>query len=187
MRRLAALLGLVVFVYPSAGRACMNGTLIEKDEMVRRLNVAEVELEAGGYAKARGHLLLRGDEVVWDQRLDRRRRLLLAVVNLRMGKTRAAERVFRRHLQKKPDDPRLRAWLAESLAPRTGFDAVEAWRILDDLERRDLMPEPEAWAALARLRERDRDREGRDRAVARCRATARRPETCPVFASLASR
>jgi hypothetical protein len=177
MRRLLPLL-LILVGAPSAAWPCINGTLLEKDEMIKRLLLAEKAIEARDFMKARTHLVLGRDETLLDRRLDQRRRLLLGVVNLRLGKTRAAERTFRAFLRAQKEDPLLRAWLAQSLADRTGFDAVEAWRILDDLERRDLVPEAEAWVALARLRHRDHDWEGRERALRRCRAMARDATTC---------
>jgi hypothetical protein len=67
-----------------------------------------------------------------------------------------------------------------------GYQEMEARQILLDLERRDLVPDADAWAALAKLRNGAGEDQDRDRAVARCRAVARDARTCPDF-SVASR
>jgi predicted Zn-dependent protease len=166
---------------------CLNGTLIEQDEMIRRLHLAEKAIDQGDWKKARAILVLRSDEILEDARLDKRRALLLATVNLRVGRTQAAARAFRRFLRHRKDDPVLRARLAEAEADHGGDQEVEARLILSDLERRDLVPDAEAWAALARVRHRDSDFVGRDRALARCFATARDPSATCLKLSLASR
>jgi predicted Zn-dependent protease len=165
--------------------ACLNGTILEQDEVVKRLHLAENAIEARDWERAKKVLALR-DEHILDDRLLRRRALLMAVVNLRLGNTRPAARAFRAFLRSRKDDPVLRARLAEAEMDHGGYQEIEARHILLDLERRDLMPDGEAWAALARLRNSAGEDVDRDRAVARCRAVAPDPRTCPDF-SVASR
>jgi predicted Zn-dependent protease len=175
------MLGIAVLV------GCLNGTILEQDEMVKRLHLAEAAIEARDFEKARRALAARGEEHWLDDRLLARRDRLMATVNLRLGNTKAAARAFRRFLRQKKDDPVLRARLAEAEADHGGHQEVEARLILADLERRDLVPDAEAWAALARLRHRDDDFAGRDRALARCFATARDATATCLQLSLASR
>src|SRR5688572_16600851 len=109
------MLGITVLV------GCLNGTILEQDEMVKRLHLAESAIEARDYEKARRALAARGEEHWLDDRLFRRRTLLMATVNLRLGKTRPAARAFRAFLRHKKDDPVLRARLAEAELDHGGY------------------------------------------------------------------
>jgi predicted Zn-dependent protease len=152
-------------------RACLNGVLMERDEAIKRVARAEKDLERAHYRRVLRSL--DADEYLVDEALLRKIETLKAVAQLRLGRKRAAEVTLRRLLRRTPEDPYLRTRLAESLAGRTGDDPIEAWRILDELEARDLIPDAQGYATLARLRERAKDREGRDRAVEECRRRAR--------------
>lgn len=155
---------------PSAD-ACLNGVIMEQDEIVKNLRLAEKALEEGHNKKALR--LLQADHYMSDSsRLLRRIRMVQAVARMRVGKTRGPERVFRKLLKKDKDNPYLRTRLAEALHQRRGEDAIEAWRIMDDLEARDLIPDARGYAVLARLRKRNKDLAGYDRAVMVCQRMA---------------
>lgn len=156
---------------PSSAEACLNGTIMEQSEVVRNIKLAEKAL---GKGKNRRVLrLLDADHYMVDSpRLLKRVRMLKTVARMRIGKTKGAERTFRKLLSKDKDNPYLQARLAEALHKRRGHDAVEAWRIMDDLEERDLIPDAHGYAVLARLRKRNKDTAGHKRAIAACRAMA---------------
>jgi predicted Zn-dependent protease len=63
--------------------------------------------------------------------------------------------------------------------------ARDAQPILDDLEERDLIPEADTWAALAKLRKLQGDAAGQERATKRCVARAGKlaPQICPTPAA----
>jgi predicted Zn-dependent protease len=104
-----------------------------------------------------------------------RLQLLQMVAELRLGEDvlEALEAVAANNLP----SPYLRARLAEAMGKTTERRA-EALKILDELEKQDLMPDAEAWADLARLRNASGDAAGRERAVARCLKVSRRPSIC---------
>jgi predicted Zn-dependent protease len=165
-------------VRPAA--ACLNGVVMELDEAVKAVARAEKDLERGQYTQVL--LSLDADHYKVGDPLLRKIETLQAVARLRLGKSRVAERELRRLLRREPDSPYLLTRLAESLAGRSGDDPIEAWRILDQLEAKDLIPDADGYATLARLRARARDREGSKRAVTECLRRARDPRVCPSTA-----
>lgn len=159
-------------VFPVASaHACLNGTIMEEDEMVKNVRLAERALERGQARKAL-RLLEAEHYMTSSKALLAKVKTVKAVAQLRTGKAKRAERVFRNMLKKDRDNPFLMTRLAESLHERKGEDAVEAWRILDDLEERDLIPDARGFAVLATLRARANDDVGEKRALARCKAMA---------------
>ncbi|MCB9548244.1 MAG: hypothetical protein H6706_20695 [Myxococcales bacterium] len=82
-----------------------------------------------------------------------------------------ARGVLARELAARPDDPVVVALDAEARGA-AGTDALE------DLARRDLMPDAWAWRALAAGRAHRGDAAGRDAALTRCRAVATPGVTC---------
>jgi len=161
--------------------ACLNGVMMHTDEAVKRVAQARRAIDRGHYRKALR--LVAADHYMFDSnRLSRQIRTVKAVASLRLGRTKTAERRLRRLLRGHQSDPYLRTRLAESIAGRTGHWAVEAFHILDELEKKDLIPDAHGFAALAKLRHRNKDSEGRDRAVAQCRKRARKKSMCPSFA-----
>jgi predicted Zn-dependent protease len=155
---------------PSAD-ACMNGVIMEQSEIVKNLRLAEKALEQGHNKKALR--LLQADHYMSDSsKLLRRIRMVQAVARMRVGKTKGPERVFRNLLKKDKDNPYLRTRLAEALHQRLGEDAIEAWRIMNDLEARDLVPDAQGYVVLARLRKRNKDSAGYARAVMVCQRMA---------------
>ena len=153
-------------VQPSAD-ACLNGMIMEQDEAVKNVKLAEKALLEGDNAAA--YRLLEADHyMVSSKPLMNRIRALKAVANLRRGKKKNVARVFRALLKKDKDNPYLLTRLAEALHKRRGKDAVEAWQIIDDLEKRDLIPDAHGYAVLARLRRRAKDLKGYRRAIQQC-------------------
>jgi hypothetical protein len=179
MRTFICGIALLVFSLPWAppdAEACLNGTIMEQNEVVRNLRLAEKALGKG--QNKRALRLLRADHYMVDSpRLLKRVRIVKTVARMRSGKTKGAERTFRKLLAKDKDNPYLQARLAEALHKRRGHDAVEAWRIMDDLEERDLIPDAHGYAVLARLRKRNKDAKGQERALAACRAMAGKRDT----------
>jgi hypothetical protein len=168
--------------------ACINGTIIHQDEVVRRVRLAERALEDGDARRARNLLSVAADDHLQAElHVLYRWNTLAAVAAMRVGDGRTAEKTFRELVKARKDDPVARAWLAESLADRTGGAAVEAWQIFADLVARDLVPDGFAWSAIARLRHRKGDVAGRDEAVKRCRLVAANKKTCPAFFQLSAR
>ena len=155
----------------ASAHACLNGTIMEEDEVVKNVLLAERALEKGEARKALR--LLDADHYMTSSRpLLAKIETIKAVAQLRTGKAKRAERVFRNMLKKDRDNPFLMTRLAESLHTRKGEEAVEAWRILDDLEERDLIPDAHGFAVLASLRARANDAAGELRARTRCKEMA---------------
>jgi hypothetical protein len=159
----------LIFAAPEA-EACLNGVIMEQSEVVQNLRIAEKALEKGKNKKVLR--LLNADHFMVDGALMKRVRIVKAVAKLRLGKTKGPERLFRNLLKKDKENPYLKARLAEALHKRRGDDAVEAWKIMDDLEERDLIPDAHGYAVLAKLRQRSNDVKGHERAIAACRVMA---------------
>lgn len=172
---LAVVVVCAVMVRPAD--ACINGVVMEKEEAVKKIARAQKAMDKGKYRRALR--LLKADHYFVSGKQMRKISLIKAVARLRLGKTRSAERYFRRRLKKDADNPFLLARLAEALSTRKGDDAIEAWKILDDLEKRDLIPDAHGYAVLARLRKRASDEEGYARAVTACRKMAADVSICP--------
>jgi hypothetical protein len=175
--------------------ACDNAVLLESSEMAKRVASAEQALMEGNYLlvlrklDGRGHWL-EGDRETKlttlsnDPALNRRALLVVATAAIRDGRYRIHRDLGIAQLDEllasDRDNPILRARLAEGLVLRDDSpeDRREAAEILVDLERRDLVPEAEAWAALARLRK-GKDLAGYTRAVMNCQKLSRRQDVCP--------
>lgn len=185
MRPLCSLLCLLAMGLVDArpAAACLNGVIMEQEDAARLVARAERDLERGNYRRVLRSL--QADHYSVNRPLMRKISTLQAVAHLRLGNARAAERRLRRLLRHDEQDPYLLARFAESLAERKGERAIQAWRILDDLEQRDLIPDAHAYAALARLRERAGDAEGQARAVRMCHLRASDRSICPGQATAA--
>lgn len=171
------LIALLVLLSPAAALACLNGVFLEKNEAAKLVAKVEKMLDEG---KARlAFNTVPPEFEVDNQALNVRLQLLQAVARARMGKARATIPTLREILSWKSDDPYRRARLAEALVS-ANQSPKEALGILADLETRDLMPDAEGWAALARLRAAQKDTAGRDRALAKCKAVAKRAEVCQI-------
>jgi predicted Zn-dependent protease len=181
MRRIALAVSVAValWAWTNPAEACLNGVIMEHDEAVKKVARAQKAMDKGKYRKVLR--LLRADHYDFvGAHLLRRIRTLQAVARLRTGRTKSAERTLRNLLKKDKDNPFLRTRLAEAMAGRKGMDAIEAWKILNKLEKEDLIPDAHGYATLAVLRHRANDSKGRDRAITRCRAMAKDKSICPL-------
>ncbi|MBX3208954.1 MAG: hypothetical protein KF764_28235 [Labilithrix sp.] len=77
----------------------------------------------------------------------------------------------------RPNDPRSQADLAEART-RLARTRAEGVRVLEDLDRRDLLGSPYAYLALARARRTAGDDGGADAALRRCAVMAANPSRC---------
>lgn len=171
-------------VAPTVSDACMNAVMMEAKEAAKLVAKVEAALEEGKPKKA--YYLIPEEAEVNDPKLGHRLDVLRAVARLRLGHTSIALQILTYQAKQKPDDPYLTARLAEAqTAAKKNLD--EALAKLADLEKRDLMPDAEGWATLARLYDGKADAGGRDRALARCKQIAKRAEVCAINAKVATR
>lgn len=202
-------LALVVTLIPSTALPCGNAVILKTKQAAQLLVNAEKAIQDGDYKRAISSLERRsglryryrqpapdpdgmprfmhepGGYHLSDPSLQHRWDLLLAVAHLRANDA-PMEKVEREllRLQDKRKSPYLQARLAEAQA-RLGKRA-EALEALAKLEKADVMPDAEGYAALAELRNEKGDTEGRDRALERCRkmASKRPARAVPVCPSL---
>lgn len=159
--------------------ACGNETQMQQasHQLVRK---AEEALAQGRNRRA---MLLLDHTYAKDRALGLRITRVAAVAEMRYLKSWDTDdpkyhvaplKALRQLLKGAPDDPYLRARVAEALSYKPGGDD-EALTLLADLAERDLMPDAEAWATLALLRGRRGDEAGRAAAMERCARIS--PET----------
>lgn len=190
--------GLVIVAMMMMGRepadACINPMRIAKDQAVAVIARAESLIADGQYPAALTEL--GGAEPVFvygwlqyevrDEVLQRKLELLAATAALRTGgaHTPHARDTLEDLLSMDAENPVLIARVAEARMA-TAFDERDraaALAALTDLAQRDLMPDAESYAVLARLRLADHDDVGATAAHARCAAMARRPAICADLA-----
>lgn len=87
--------------------------------------------------------------------------------------------VLERQSSAKRDDVGLKTDLAEAMS-RVPERRAEAFAILDDLAKRDLIASPEGYAALAALRRQSGDSDGQKLALKRCEAMAKSQDSCAL-------
>jgi predicted Zn-dependent protease len=162
---------------PATALACLNAVEMDTNDAKRLVAKVEKHIENGEPGKALR--LLDKDLEVSDAKVQSRIELLRAVAQSRTGFGTLALQTLRPMLAKDSDSPYLKARVAEALA-HTKKGTAEALTMLSDLETRDLMPDAEGWAELASLRAQQGDGAGRDRAITRCKAVAKRPAVCEV-------
>lgn len=195
--RLLSLVLVLLAVPAGPARACINGTQIELDEWTKAVRDAEDTLDEGDHARAAWRVLQLFPTLMGDQAprkraelFDRGRRVL-ALAIARSGATfiRAeiardpaltwATMALRARREARPDDPGRTSDLAEALAQAPG-GREEAFALLDELARADLMPDPRGWAVLGELaRALGRPDVGRS-ATRRCLEIAREGWICSV-------
>jgi predicted Zn-dependent protease len=116
--------------------------------------------------------------------LTRRAHRIISLSNIRIddcrGKKRAkllaqAVEALEEAAKASPNDAVKQADLGEALAKTK---PSEAKKILEGLAKRDVVPTPYAYAALARLRAAGGDEKGRDEALARCKQMAKVESIC---------
>lgn len=184
---------------PSVAIPCINATLLRGDEATRQVKLAENLLEQGKHDQAAKKVDPRRYDFE-DEALARRANVIHAVGVMRSNSSRAAHSLERLQelLRDTPDDPYLSARVAEALVRRAekrssdssgagplGQDEVrrmrgDAFSMLLDLDRRDLMPDAMAHVTLALLHHRNGDAAARDASLQRCRKMTKRRAICKV-------
>ena len=181
-------LGSISLPAPRA-EACINSTRIAKDKFAKLVATAEAALQQGNYGEVFSTLDLNRRwrqlgilEVETDDGgLMRRAALVMATATIRTGDglDRGIERIDELLVNDKKS-PTLLARRAEGLYARNGKGDRDAAKvILVELESKDLMPDAEAWAVLARLRDPGKEAAERTRALERCSKLATRKGICP--------
>lgn len=84
------------------------------------------------------------------------------------------------------NNPSFQTDLGEALSKVPRFKA-EAFKILDELAKKDLIASPEGYATLAKLRENLGDKEGAVAAVKRCSGMTKNPKMCQAASDSSSR
>jgi hypothetical protein len=196
--RIITVIALLVSL-PSVAIPCINATLLRGDKATRQVKLAENLLEKGKYEQAaRKTDPMRYD--FQDEALTRRARIIHAVATMRGDSARARRSLAQLQEMLRPtsDDPYLSARVAEALVlqaeSRTsdslgssplGQDEArrlrgDAFAMLIDLDKRDLMPDAMAYVTLAQLQHRNGEAAARDASLARCRKMTRRRAICTV-------
>ncbi len=164
-----------VTLTPAVAYPCGNSMRFRLHRAVQQVAQAERLLDEGKPEEA----LTRAEQaraLPLDAQLSRRVQLVEAVARVRTGRLALAMPVLRARLQAEPTSPVLRARMAEALM--RAQKSAAALAMLEDLERRDLMPDAHAFATLAALRGQRGDLPGRDRALARCELMAAAKRIC---------
>ena len=153
MLRAAIAFSIITALVPTPAQACLNGTIMEGDEAVKALAQAESLIDAGAYGKAY-EILGSRDGTHWlvDDRLHVRVNDARMVVALRTSPRQVAKgaiEYFNARSKAQPKNLRYRAWLAEAYA--TLNKREQALAILNDLHKRDLMPDGFGYVTLAKI------------------------------------
>jgi hypothetical protein len=189
---LSALLALLVVAWAPPSDACINPVKLEMSKAVKLIARAERLVADGEYKKALDLIDKRQGfrhgapfpYIFRDKALQRKGTLILATALIRLPDAHGAE-VGVSHLeslvQKDEDNPLLAARIAEGNARSTEQGERDlALAALNDLDERDLVPDAEAYAALATLRREAKDAEGAEAAIAKCAKMAKRVGICPA-------
>jgi predicted Zn-dependent protease len=161
----------VLVAAPAIAWACMNPITLAGDAAVKRVKQAEKLLEREKYKEAAAKVSPYEYEFT-DEALQRRAMLVYAVASVRRGMNRTDELADLRTAD--PDSTVIQARYAEALA-RFG-DPEQASELIEDLVARDLVPDAHGWVTVAQVR----TGEGRDEALAKCRAIAKKKSICRV-------
>jgi hypothetical protein len=191
--RISVAVALVVAVaFPGAAFPCGNAVYLEKDDAVKQLKQAEIALEAGDFDKA---LRLTSWQYEYpDAALARRARMVQQVGALRGGKPQASpmlartanaegakriaaivealEQIRTEAGEKSSDAPLFTARLAEGYL--AAGKREEAKGLIEDLAKRDLIPDAHGYLTLAAVR----DGKQRDEALGRCKTVAKKKTIC---------
>ena len=199
MSKSAVAVGLVIgLLAPRPVDACINPMRLAKDKGVQMLVRAQAQLDAGASAEALATIDPEGamrtgatlSYSTGDEALQARARLVALTALVRSGS--AEEQLHARELlevmlRRDPGHPLLVARMAEALAGGDAAQRKQALTMLARLAERDLLPDAEAAAVLARLANAAGDRAGAARASERCAQLASRDGVCEVAAPAAPR
>jgi hypothetical protein len=185
MRVRVLLMSLFLIALPSAAWACLNAMMLEGNEAVKQVKKAEKLLVRGKLDQARRLVNPMRYEFV-DEGLDRRAQIVRATVDIRVPKARrnkymleGAQKTLAGFHASFKNDPVIAARFAEALAV-DGRDNKRSRQMLEDLAKRDLMPDAYAYRTLARLRNSAGEGEGAKQALARCRKMTKRKAICSL-------
>lgn len=157
---LLRLTSLLMLAAPNIAYPCGNGVYLRTNEATQLVAKAERALEKN--QNRRVLQLLADEEIEFDSMaLNEKRMALVGIANVRVGKVAAGLASLRWLAERKPS-PVIEAWLAEGLAKDRTNPAdsrAEALKILEKLEKDDLLPDAKAAAVLASLRRGDAPKE----------------------------
>jgi len=171
----SAIVFAVLAAVPSKAYPCFNGVMIEGDRGVQIVQELEADLEAGRYGDITSTL---DGAYIGSPALQLRVSDISMLASLRVSPKRYAQRAiahFTARVEHLPKSPRHQAWLAEAYAAAGKREL--ALKILDDLQRRDLMPDGRAYLTLATIVV---DNTARDAALDACRKRARLKSICTI-------
>jgi pentatricopeptide repeat protein len=174
----------VIAIRPAISDACGNAVAWTTNDYVAVLLKAEKRLDAGqpGDAlRALRDVKFTGDRAQRAQ-LQQRTKDVRALIQLRMANDlEAVVTHFKARTEQNPKSVHHRAWLAEAYVAAGNVELARA--ILDDLVKRDVMPDAHAYLALAKITR------GPDRLAAwkACRVRARVKAICELPATHARR
>lgn len=158
---------------PNIAYPCGNSYYRHRASENELLAQAEADAKAGRYEKTRKRLEFER----FSGGLERKRRELLALADIRSGYPTRGSKAFRSLLKQKPGDAFLQARLAEGLS-RTTYNRDEAKKILEQLASEDAIVDAEGYWTLAALRHSKHEDQAAAEALAACRKLAN-AERCP--------
>lgn len=170
-----------MLLFPVLGlmSACLNGVLIETDAATQLVAKASRALEEKKYAAVIEMLVPPDSHWMAAPRLLDVRAELIAIAQVRSGKVGVGLRVLTRLAKKRSQVTLTQARYAEAMfATGDRWRRWDARKILERLEREDLMPDAESWAVLAAIRRVEKDDAGEAKAMARCKAIS--PACAPM-------
>ncbi len=178
-----ALILSISLVGTSVAMACINSMRVDGDDAVKQIAYAQHLLAKGQIAKAE-RLVDPREYHFGDPGLQKKAHVIAHTAAVRSGKVatyriEAATSFFRAQLQENPEDPLSIARHAEALALATKT-ADKARAALEDLVERDLMPEAQSYAALARLYSKAGEKAAANRAVASCLKMTKHKTVCAL-------
>jgi predicted Zn-dependent protease len=171
----------VLVAMPAPARPCGNPITIAGDAAVKRVREAEKLLEREKYKEAAKKVNPFEYEFT-DDALQRRATLVFAVARVRLGEASYVRDDLQALYAQDPDNPVIQARYAEAIWRFAEDDAQrkEAGTLIEDLVARDLVPDAHGWITAASVRAKAGDEAGRDDALAKCRAIAKKKSICRV-------
>jgi len=179
--RILALALVVLVAAPVIAWACGNPITIAGDAAVKRVREAEKLLEREKYKEAARKVNPFEYEFT-EEALQRRATLVFAVAKVRLGEASYVRNDLQELHSQDPDNPVVQARYAEAIWRFAADDTErkEAGELIEDLVARDLVPDAYGWVTAASVRAKAGDDAGRDDALAKCRAIAKKKSICRV-------
>ncbi len=178
---LGMLLGTMAFSAPPSADACLNAMRLSGSKAVKRVAAAERFLNRGKLAKAQS-LVEPSDVEFAGAGLQRKADTVFHTVALRNSKRpdwrqKAALQFFTAEHKRAPKDPLITARYAEVLALSDATTA-QARTELENLAARDLMPEAQGYATLARLLSKAGEPDQAKAALTACKNMTKQKAVC---------